>query len=215
MMLYLFFLSKMLFILFLIVKIQANNCDDRTSYYTNGFNVNKNYHYFDPTTYTESTQSMTVQEYKNYIKKSVCTGEWCYDDKWGCKLGDSKNCYNVEHIIPKVNTIAELNGCSVDIQGNFIMAYGAWNQALKNEYYGEKTIIYGSSRMMTAYHSVYYACYNKIPITYPAELCLSATTGIHYFLIICFILSLSTVFLVIYIVYLQTYKIEDSVETKI
>lgn len=213
----------MLFILILIVKIHANNCDDRTTYYHNGFYVNKNYHYFDPTTYSESTQPMTVQEYKNDIKKLSCTGEWCYNDKyndkWGCKVGDSKNCYNVEHIIPKANSIAELNGCSVDIQGNLIMAYGAWNQALRNEYYGEKTIIYGANRMMTAYQSLYYACHNKMPIEYPSTLCLSSTTGINYLIIICFILALSVVFLVIYIIYLNTYKIDDvevdTIETKI
>jgi hypothetical protein len=136
---------------------------------------NTDYYYFDPTTYFESSNSMTVEDYKNIIKSIMqCTGKWCVngDGKWGCKVGDSKNCYNVEHMIPKANNISQIKGCSLDIRGNYIMAYGAWNQALRNDYYGEKTLIYGVEKMKSAYKSVYLSCHGKEPLEYPDELCL-------------------------------------------
>lgn len=169
----------MLLLIFLFINlIKGDSCDKRTSYYNAAFMPNNNYYYFDPDTYLESSNSMSVEDYKNTIKTNIqCTGEWCIDNKWGCKVGDSKNCYNVEHMIPKANNISQIKGCSLDIRGNYIMAYGAWNQALSNGYYGEKTFIYGNERMKSAYRSVYLSCHKKEPLEYPKELCIVDDTG--------------------------------------
>lgn len=199
-------------LLIIICVVYANDCSERTSYFRNGFFVNKNYHYYDPTTYTSSTNPMNVQDYKNYIKEKPCTGEWCVENKWGCNKNDNKNCYNVEHIIPKSNNISELKGCNVDVQGNLIMSYGAWNQAMRNAYYGEKVNIYGVEIMMAAYRSVYEVCHKTIPVAYPIQLCLVQSTAINYVIIILFIMCLSVAFLVVYIIYLKTYKVNDNVE---
>src|SRR5436190_12329585 len=125
----------MIFLLLVLINtIDANNlCDSRTSVYNEQGIFNSNNYYFDMNTYMESHMAMKVQPYKNYIKASVmCTGEWCIDGQWICKVNNSQDCYNAEHIVPKGNNIKEINGCSLDIQGNLIMAYGKWNQKLSN-----------------------------------------------------------------------------------
>lgn len=196
-------------LLIIILSVNANPCDERTSYYISGWNVNKNYHYFDPTTYFRSNQPMTVQDYKNKISLTPCTGEWCNygnNGKWGCNKGDSKNCYNVEHIIPKANSLKELKGCSLDIEGNLVMSYGAWNQALKNEYYGEKTAIYGNTLMKAAYQSVYEACHKVQSLSYPDALCLNKS--IVLIAVIIFIVVLSALFIIIYIIYIKRERID-------
>lgn len=171
----------MLLLIFVFVfSIKGDSCNKRTSYYNAAMMPNYNYYYFDPTTYFESSNSMTVDDYKNTIKSVVqCTGEWCVNKKWGCKVGDSRNCYNVEHMIPKANSLHQIKGCSLDIRGNYIMSYGAWNQALGNDYYGEKTFIYGVDKMKSAYRSVYLSCHGKEPLEYPEELCLPNNEGVQ------------------------------------
>lgn len=157
--------------------VKANNCDERTLIYKSHINDNTNYYYFVPQTHMAGTAKMNAQDYRTYVKDVFgCTGKWCVEGQWKCNIGDSKNCYNVEHIIPKVNNIKEISDCSLDIQGNLVMAYGAWNQALSNTYYGEKTTVYGVDVVKSAYKSVYKACYNKEPEYYPNELCLVNTS---------------------------------------
>lgn len=160
------------------VKSCICQCDERTRIYNDHGRSNDNYWYFDPRTFTKSTlhavTKITPQQYKTLINKDVpCVGQWCVDSAWKCNVGDSQSCYNVEHIIPKGNTIKEIGGCSTDILGNFIMSYGAWNQALSNKYYGEKVEIYGSEIVKSAYISIYKSCFNITPLVIPNELCSS------------------------------------------
>ena len=139
-----FFLEIYKMLLFLTLLIHVNiavHCDDRTSEFNPKFITNPNYYYFDPRTYTEDKISISAPIYHTYvILKIRCGGEWCVNGNWNCISNNSNRCYNVEHIIPKNNTIAEIRGCPVDIEGNYIMAYGAWN-AVNDYYYGEKAII--------------------------------------------------------------------------
>jgi len=198
----------MLLLLTCILIVGANNCDDRTLIYQSHRHDNTNNYYFVSQTHMEGTTKMNAQDYRTYIKDVLgCTGKWCVEGQWKCNLDknvrenistdfvrDSKNCYNVEHIIPKANNIKELEGCSLDIQGNLVMAYGAWNQALSNTYYGEKATVYGTDIVKSAYKSVYKACHNNDPEYYPNELCLINTqigfTIMAVFLIIFIILGL-------------------------
>jgi len=170
------------FLLFLIVNAD-DSCEKRTKIYNYNENSNMNYFYFDERTYTENTKSMTPQAYKDNIRSTInCTGVWCVDKQWKCNIGNTRNtrdCYNVEHIIPEAHTILEIYGCPTAIQGNLIMAYGAWNQQMSNSYYGEKANIYGSSIFKSAYKSVYKACYDSDPIIYPEELCLLNKPNIY------------------------------------
>jgi hypothetical protein len=169
----------MLFLLFLIINAD-DSCDLRTAVYDSHGYLNLNSYYFDTATYTESTTSMTPQIYKDYIRKQIpCTGEWCIENQWRCDFGNNQDCYNVEHIIPKANTILEIYGCPTDIQGNLIMSYGKWNQQLSNKYYGEKALIYGSSIFKSAYKSVYKACHESEPLFYPEELCFPNNSRIY------------------------------------
>lgn len=163
----------MLFFLFLIVN--ANNlCDERTDLYNIHGNYNLNSYYFDGRTYTESLDIMTRQNYRYYIKNKLsCIGEWCIEGQWKCIIGNSQECYNAEHIVPRANKIKELAGCSTDIRGNLIMSYGKWNQLLTNKYYGEKLTIYGADIVKSAYRSIYRVCHGSDPLFYPDELCLS------------------------------------------
>jgi len=183
----------------ILILINIVTCDDicneRTYIYQNKGYENLDYYYFDPNTYTESIIPMTNDVFRQYIINNIkCLGKWCIDKQWKCNFGDSKNCYNVEHIIPKANSIQEIKSCSLDVQGNLIMAYGAWNQALSNRYYGEKNIIYGSDIARSAYKSVYLSCHGFEPNYYPPELCLLeeelwyiyAFVGILIFLYYCY-----------------------------
>lgn len=107
------------------------------------------------------------------------------------------------------NDILEIYGCPVDIEGNLIMAYGAWNQQMSNSYYGEKAEIYGSVIFKSAYRSIYKACYLKDPVTYPEELCLSSYTGLHIAIIV---LVISLIVMIIGIFLLLKYKKESTEE---
>ena len=198
----------LLFLFFLIIK--ANElCDARTAICNSHGYFNINSYYFDISTYTEETTSMTAQIYRDYIKNTIqCTGKWCVENQWKCLPGDSKNCYNVEHIIPKANTILEINGCSTDIQGNLIMAYGEWNQQLSNIYYGEKVVIYGSTIFKSAYKSIYKACHGSNPLFYPDELCLSNNSGIFLALIL---LILTIIILITILLFYFRYKKDEEI----
>lgn len=57
----------------------------------------------------------------------ACTGDWCINGQFYCG-SSSAECYQVEHIIDKVNSDPELNGLDVNIVGNLVMAYSRWNQ---------------------------------------------------------------------------------------
>lgn len=58
----------------------------------------------------------------------TCQGDWCIDNKFKCDSGNSKSCYNLEHIIDLKNSI--LPHWNKNIAGNIVMAYGKWNQEM-------------------------------------------------------------------------------------
>lgn len=151
-----------------------STCGERTSIYGGELVINIQYYAYDPRTYLNQSITMTRDQYRALIQRTIpCTGFWCIDSQWKCIIGDSRNCYNVEHIIPSANSIPEIAGCSTDVRGNYIMAYGAWNQALSNHYYGEKAMVYGDEIMKSAYAAVHWTCKGAPPQHYPAELCLN------------------------------------------
>lgn len=196
----------MFLLLLLFSFVYANNCNERTSYYNGILIGDFDYYYYDHNTYTENIKSMSIEEYKLHIISTVpCTGKWCVNGKWPCKYGDSKNCYNVEHIIPTMNNIKALIGCSLNIQGNMIKAYGAWNQALSNEYFGEKAIIYGSI-FKSAYKSVYTACHNQSPTYYPEELCLPIFNIFNAMIVILLIIF---IIIIVAIIIYKKYNFEN------
>jgi len=165
----------------MLISVNADGlCEKRTKIYKSNENFNTNYFYFDDRTYTESIESITLETYKNKIRNTTeCVGVWCTNKGWTCNYGNSRDCYNIEHIIPKAHTILEIYGCNTDILGNLIMAYGAWNQQLSASYYGEKVDVYGSTIFKSAYRSVYKSCYNSDPIAYPDDLCLSTNQNLY------------------------------------
>jgi hypothetical protein len=95
------------------------------------------------TTRKEFIQTLT----KNGIN---CSGKWCYNGQY--KYISSSISYEVEHIID--NNHAELDGCSKNIYGNIILAYGTWNRQIGQLKWinakNEKIEIYGKSIVETA-----------------------------------------------------------------
>lgn len=162
-------------------------CSARTSIFNTTLVNNINYYAYDPRTYIGAADAiipMTSAAYRDIIRDTItCTGVWCVDGEYKCGR-DNRRCYNVEHIIPVANTIPAIAGCSVNIRGNYIMAYGQWNLIMSNRYYGEKKAIYGEDIVKSAYNSVFAACFGRIPATYPDELCLSGTATDDYFVLI-------------------------------
>lgn len=55
-----------------------------------------------------------------------CQGLWCQDAMFKCPPGDSRACYNVEHIIDQNGK--EFPPELTNIAGNMVMAWGQWNQ---------------------------------------------------------------------------------------
>ena len=105
-----------------------------------------------------------------------CTGKWCItvdgNEQFGCTYQTYYRCYRSDQIISGGNGFKELEGCTLNVKGNFIMSYSVWEQKTFTGYYGEKNMIYGSNIVKTAYDSVYASCYNKTPTSYPDKLCL-------------------------------------------
>jgi hypothetical protein len=95
-------------------------------------------------------------KFRDYINLQFnCTGQHCINNQFICEQGDSRNCYNVEHIIEKSQTVRAIcqdTKCDVNIFGNLVMAWGVWNQQLgqlsrnsPNDSYHEKLIVYGQN----------------------------------------------------------------------
>src|SRR5258708_5759775 len=124
--------------------LDATPCGLRTNVYCDhDSDSNDNYWYFDPRTFDKgSILAIGGDEFRKLINNNIiCTGSWCpRAPRWDCNLRGNADCYHVEHIIPTANNISELSGCSVDIRGNLVMAYGRWNSALGNRFLGEKSL---------------------------------------------------------------------------
>jgi hypothetical protein len=154
---------------------------------------------------------MNKTEYKIFTNSMIkCTGKWCITidgvKQFGCTSETYDRCYRADQIISGGNKIKELEGCSLDVMGNFIMSYSVWEQETFTGYYGEKNMIYGSNIVRTAYDSIYYSCYYKKPTSYPDELCLYQfdTTLLILLLVSIFIISIFLVLL--YVRYKHVYN---------
>lgn len=105
---------------------------------------------------------ITPQTYKRHLNEELpCKFKYCYDNAWKCKRGDSRNCYNIEHIIDLHGPEYSDHINCKNIAGNMIMAHGEWNQQLgqiaRKNYAGskrEKTIVYGKRIMKRAEESI-------------------------------------------------------------
>lgn len=106
---------------------------------------------------------LTKNQYIKLLKDNggKCSGKWCIDGEWKCRSGDSQECYNLEHIIDSKNSDTEFGpSFNKNILGNYIFAYGRWNQeigrikdwsSIKNE----KKEVYGKDIFDRAYQTVY------------------------------------------------------------
>jgi len=147
-----------MYLLILLITTAFAGINETTCSHTNVFlergNSNEDNFYFVRQTYLYGTTfdkcyAMTGNdnsEYRKYISDSIqCQGKWCvnkalWPNGWNCP---NKQCYEVEHIIPKKNNIPEFQNCNVNIFGNLVMAYGLWNSQLQNKFLCEKQEIYG------------------------------------------------------------------------
>jgi hypothetical protein len=154
----------MLSIILLFLSFYTVDCYKHTAIYNewksgvfnyNDFFMRDSYGGFlniDPCTPMPSSQSSAKKKFISILKENgiECEGRWCIDDEWKCGFGDSEECYNLEHIIDKKNSDVEFgDDYNKNILGNFIFAYGKWNQqigrirdweSIKNE----KREIYGN-----------------------------------------------------------------------
>lgn len=161
----------MLVFLFFISALCSPNydCDARTKVFTEHGTSNANNFYAVFPTYSSNMgecQTFTSnQQVRTQITNTfTCSGQFCVNGGWSCKDA-SRQCYEVEHIIPVSNNIPELAGCNMNIYGNVIMAYGLWNAQLGNRFLPEKHIIYGDV-FLKAYNAVYKCCHNGNLPTY-------------------------------------------------
>ena len=156
------------FTLIVIVYSSGDDCGKRTKIYNNhehkennkeNSNNDKGY-YFVPETYVGSDSTLKCTKisdnsvFKKYTEKRIQCNKQLYQHcvlnaetgSWGCKSPDyngNTECYNVEHIIPKKHNISELfkrdgEKCEVNIYSNLVMAYGAWNNALRHGHFEER-----------------------------------------------------------------------------
>jgi hypothetical protein len=187
--------------LVLLISVTLAICDEKhTSDYNMLGKTNDDYQYYDPRTYMGGPNEDPQKEYPsagntNYrklvSKNYRCIGKQCAinadQNGWGCPDGNRK-CYNAEHIIALASTeIPILKDCGKshrDIAGNLIMAYGNWNQDMKESHINEKVEIYGADLVKSAYDAVYFHCFQKKPDSYPPELCLSAGSSPYMWIII-------------------------------
>ena len=107
---------------------------------------------------------MSRAAYRKWINARVqCTGSWCsYDSRFTCTSG-STNCYHVEHIIDsrEIQDEPVFDVLNKDIAGNYVMAWGTWNEQLgrlklsngvmtRSQYAlmeREKELVYGAHRL--------------------------------------------------------------------
>lgn len=99
------------------------------------------------------------RQYVNLLKQAGinCTVDWCINGQFYCG-SSSAECYQVEHIIDKVNSDPELDGLDVNIVGNLVMAYSKWNQQVGqlkwDNVVAEKQEIYTTFLFQKARHFV-------------------------------------------------------------
>lgn len=91
---------------------------------------NNNYRFFHPGTFgadfSDDAACQLISDNRDFraiINAALpCQGLWCQDGMFKCPSGDSRACYNVEHIIDQ-------NGKEFPPElTNMVMAWGRWNQ---------------------------------------------------------------------------------------
>lgn len=91
----------------------------------------------------------STKAYRQYVKANIpCTGNWCRNDEFACLGGyRDRECYHVEHIVDRRNSIGQNDDPAKDIGANYIMAYSRWNMELGKlcweDVQAEKAEIYG------------------------------------------------------------------------
>jgi hypothetical protein len=153
--------------------LRPQGCNDRTTIYQQHGDNNTNYFYFDPRTYYNGSKSLTNLQYYEWVTNNInCIGQWCVD---GWKSNNDHQCYYVTNLIPSTNKIRDIEGCSVAIEGNFIMAYGLWRDQLSDQYYGERSTIFGKDKILSAYEAIYRSCFNLTFDIIPESLCVTVS----------------------------------------
>lgn len=152
----------MFIVVFMILCAGANGI------HTNSFtancenNKNTNSLFFVSTTFGHTLPNkceiVTNSGYRQMMNdKMTCVGEHCVDQKFGCLIGNSRDCYNVEHIIDDALSqryICKSDTCNANIVGNRVMSWGLWNQEIgtlggNDQYFAfdEKNTVYGQSNI--------------------------------------------------------------------
>lgn len=81
----------------------------------------------------DTSAYQSTATFRRHLQKGLpCNGQYCIDNQWSCKGALAGACYQVEHIIDnKGQEFKECPRCK-NIPGNYVMAYGSWNQELGN-----------------------------------------------------------------------------------
>ena len=103
-------------------------------------------------------------KYRKLMNKEFnCTGQWCINNTFNCNRGDSRQCYNVEHIID-LNGGEFKNASCKAIAANLVMSSGTWNQQLGSlsisliggyeANINEKKLVYSNNRVEMARNAI-------------------------------------------------------------
>lgn len=149
------------------------DCNLRTNIFKARGPSNFNNYYYIPNTFMIAPPCVSVSEpqYAQMVKSTIkCVGEHCRrdTDTWSCN--DTRDCYEITHIIPRYNDIPTLKGCEVNIAGNMIMSYGLWNDETVHGYLAEKRIVFGAI-MIQAYINMYTCCHYMPPNDVSMHMC--------------------------------------------
>ena len=107
------------------------------------YKTNTNSTFFDSLTFgadldIDPCKPLSSSAFRKAVNNRVrCTGKHCIKGKFSCAVGNSRDCYNVEHIFDRSRGA---NGyASRDIAANMVMAWGTWNQQMGGLSYTEST----------------------------------------------------------------------------
>ena len=129
----------MLLITFLVIGLLETTAQMHTQFFEKNWALvgNNNSYFFDSATFgvnypidpcTPNSENNN-HKFKNYVDSMTeCTGQWCINDEFKCVRGDSRKCYNTEHIIDLNGP--ELQEYNKNIFANLVMACGIWNQQM-------------------------------------------------------------------------------------
>lgn len=117
-------------LLLLCVAVAADNTASFTEFWKTAGNAD--YRFYDDRTFGAAFTDPCIRIYLNPQFRALvnaefdCTGLWCMNGAFACPSGDSRGCYNVEHIVDTNG--GEFLPNQTNIAGNLVMAWGRWNQ---------------------------------------------------------------------------------------